>query len=115
MLFIIIIEKCVDNCIFVGNDLVYIVMGVSGIMVVILMLMFLMLDDIIGKLVVWDGQKVGMVVGVLVFVLDGLENLLMYWKSGIFVIELLVWLKSVDVIKQVNVFVGSVVSYVVLL
>ena len=43
-----------------------------------------MLDEATGKLVVWDGQKAGGAVGILVLPLEGTETVLTYYKSGTF-------------------------------
>ncbi|MGK3590162.1 head decoration protein, partial [Escherichia coli] len=48
---------------------------------------FNFLFGITGKLVVWDGQKAGSAVGILVLPLEGTETALTYYKSGTFATE----------------------------
>ncbi|STH85051.1 phage head decoration protein [Escherichia coli] len=56
--------------------------GSSGISSATPALTPLMLDGATGKLVVWDGQKAGSAVGILVLPLEGTEEVLTYYKSG---------------------------------
>lgn len=59
-----------------------------------------MLDEATGKLVVWDGQKAGSAVGILVLPLEGTETALTYYKSGTFATEAIHWPESVDEHKK---------------
>ena len=71
----------------------------------------LMLDEATGKLVVWDGQKAGSAVGILVLPLEGTEAVLTYYKSGTFATEAIHWPESVDEHKKANAFAGSALSH----
>ncbi|HFV5013771.1 TPA: head decoration protein [Escherichia coli] len=74
----------------------------------------LMLDEATGKLVVWDGQKAGSAVGILVLPLEGTETVLTYYKSGTFATEAIRWPDSVDEHKKANAFAGSALSHAAL-
>ncbi|HDZ8177682.1 TPA: head decoration protein, partial [Escherichia coli] len=74
----------------------------------------LMLDEATGKLVVWDGQKAGSAVGILVLPLEGTETALTYYKSGTFATEAIHWPESVDEHKKANAFAGSALSHAAL-
>ncbi len=74
----------------------------------------LMLDEASGKLVVWDGQKAGSAVGILVLPLEGTETVLTYYKSGTFATEAIRWPESVDEHKKANAFAGSALSHAAL-
>ena len=74
----------------------------------------LMLDEATGKLVVWDGQKAGSAVGILVLPLEGTEEVLTYYKSGTFATEAIRWPESVDEHKKANAFTGSALSHAAL-
>ncbi len=64
-----------------------------------------MLDEATGKLVVWDGQKAGSAVGILVLPLE---------KSGTFATEAIRWPDSVDEHKKANAFAGTALSHAAL-
>ncbi|EJF1946182.1 head decoration protein [Salmonella enterica] len=100
-----------DRRIFAGHDEAHTATGTSGITAETPALTPLMLDDATGKLVVWDGQKAGTAVGVLVLAVAGTEPTLTYWKSGTFATESLVWPDGVDAVKKVNAFTGSAISH----
>lgn len=74
----------------------------------------LMLDEATGKLVVWDGQKAGSAVGILVLPLEGTETVLTYYKSGTFATEAIRWPDSVDEHKKANAFAGTALSHAAL-
>lgn len=59
-------EQRVEVRIFAGNDPAHTATGSSGISSATPALTPLMLDEATGKLVVWDGQKAGSAVGILV-------------------------------------------------
>lgn len=103
-----------EKRIFAGNDTAYTVTGSSGITTATPALTPLMLDEATGKLVIWDGQKAGTAVGVLVLPLAGSEDQLTYWKSGTFATESLLWPDNVDAVKKANAFAGSAVSHAAL-
>ena len=67
-----------------------------------------------GKLVVWDGQKAGSAVGILVLPLEGTEAVLTYYKSETFATEAIRWPESVDEHKKANAFTGSALSHAAL-
>ncbi len=76
-------EQRAEVRIFAGNDPAHTATGSSGISSATPALTPLMLDEASGKLVVWDGQKAGSAVGILVLPLEGTETVLTYYKSGI--------------------------------
>ncbi len=78
-------EQRAEVRIFAGNDPAHTATGSSGISSPTPALTPLMLDEATGKLVVWDGQKAGSAVGILVLPLEGTETALMYYKSGILI------------------------------
>lgn len=59
-------EQRAEVRIFAGNDPAHTATGSSGISSATPALTPLMLDEATGKLVVWDGQKAGSAVGILV-------------------------------------------------
>ncbi len=75
-------EQRAEVRIFAGNDPAHTATGSSGISSATPALTPLMLDEATGKLVVWDGQKAGSAVGILVLPLEGTETVLTYYKSG---------------------------------
>ncbi|ECF3882211.1 head decoration protein [Salmonella enterica subsp. enterica serovar Ank] len=104
-------EKRPDKRVFAGNDPAHTATGPSGVTVETGELTPLMLDDATGKLVVWDGQRAGTAVGVLILPLEGNESQLTYWKCGTFATEALRWPANVDAVKKANAFVGSAISH----
>lgn len=103
-----------DHRIFAGNDTAHTAIGSNGIATQTPALTPLMLDDASGKLVIWDGQKAGVAVGVLALPLVGGEDQLTYWKSGTFATEAIQWPNAVDAAKKANAFVGSAISHAAL-
>ena len=103
-----------DSFIFAGNDPAHTATGSSGISSATPALTPLMLDEATGKLVVWDGQKAGSAVGILVLPLEGTETALTYYKSGTFATEAIRWPESVDEHKKANAFAGSALSHAAL-
>ncbi len=89
-------EQRAEVRIFAGNDPAHTATGSSGISSATPALTPLMLDEATGKLVVWDGQKAGSAVGILVLPLEGTETALTYYKSGTFATEAIRWPDSVD-------------------
>ncbi|ENF0572540.1 head decoration protein, partial [Escherichia coli] len=89
-------EQRAEVRIFAGNDPAHTTTGSSGISSATPALTPLMLDEATGKLVVWDGQKAGSAVGILVLPLEGTETVLTYYKSGTFATEAIRWPDSVD-------------------
>lgn len=89
-------EQRAEVRIFAGNDPAHTATGSSGISSATPALTPLMLDEATGKLVVWDGQKAGSAVGILVLPLEGTETALTYYKSGTFATEAIHWPESVD-------------------
>lgn len=63
-------EQRAEVRIFAGNDPAHTATGSSGISSATPALTPLMLDEASGKLVVWDGQKAGSAVGILVLPLE---------------------------------------------
>ena len=61
-------EQRAEVRIFAGNDPAHTATGSSGISSATPALTPLMLDEATGKLVVWDGQKAGSAVGILVYI-----------------------------------------------
>ncbi|MDO2311011.1 head decoration protein [Escherichia coli] len=88
--------------------------GSSGISSATPSLTPLMLDGATVKLVVWDGQKAGSAVGILVLPLEGTEAVLTYYKSWTFATEAIRWPESVDEHKKANAFTGSALSHAAL-
>ena len=107
-------EQRAEVRIFAGNDPAHTTTGSSGISSATPALTPLMLDDATGKLVVWDGQKAGSAVGILVLPLEGTETVLTYYKSGTFATEAIRWPDSVDEHKKANAFAGSALSHAAL-
>jgi len=103
-----------DSFIFAGNDPAHTATGSSGISSATPALTPLMLDEATGKLVVWDGQKAGSAVGILVLPLEGTEEVLTYYKSGTFATEAIRWPDSVDEHKKANAFAGTALSHAAL-
>lgn len=104
-------EQRTEVRIFAGNDPAHTATGPCGITTSTPALTPLMLDETSGKLVVWDGQKAGTAVGVLVLPLTGAEQVLTYYKTGTFATESLHWPESVDAVKKANAFAGSALSH----
>lgn len=104
-------EQRTEVRIFAGNDPAHTSTGPCGITTSTPALTPLMLDETSGKLVVWDGQKAGTAVGVLVLPLTGAEQVLTYYKTGTFATESLHWPESVDAVKKANAFAGSALSH----
>ena len=75
-------EQRAEVRIFAGNDPAHTATGSSGISSATPALTPLMLDEATGKLVVWDGQKAGSAVGILVLPLEGTETVLTYYNRG---------------------------------
>ena len=97
-----------------GEDPAHTATGSSGISSATPALTPLMLDEASGKLVVWDGQKAGSAVGILVLPLEGTETVLTYYKSGTFATEAIRWPESVDEHKKANAFAGTALSHAAL-
>ena len=107
-------EQRAEVRIFAGNDPAHTATGSSGISSATPALTPLMLDGATGKLVVWDGQKAGSAVGILVLPLEGTETVLTYYKSGTFATEAIRWPESVDEHKKANAFAGTALSHAAL-
>lgn len=107
-------EQRAEVRIFAGNDPAHTATGSCGISSATPALTPLMLDEATGKLVVWDGQKAGSAVGILVLPLEGTETALTYYKSGTFATEAIRWPESVDEHKKANAFAGSALSHAAL-
>lgn len=69
------------------------------------------LDGATGKLVVWDGQKAGSAVGILVLPLEGTEAVLNVLQVGDLCDGGNRWPESVDEHKKANAFTGSALSH----
>ncbi|NYY78440.1 head decoration protein [Escherichia coli] len=104
-------QRC-GSTYFAGNP-AHTATGSSGISSPTPALTPLMLDEATGKLVVWDGQKAGSAVGILVLPLEGTETALTYYKSGTFATEAIHW-PGVDEHKKANAFAGSALSHAAL-
>ena len=75
-------EQRAEVRIFAGNDPAHTATGSSGISSATPALTPLMLDGATGKLVVWDGQKAGSAVGILVLPVKALAFLCSSTLSG---------------------------------
>ncbi|UMR98617.1 head decoration protein [Escherichia coli] len=104
-------EQRAEHHVFAGNDPAYTATGCSGITEATPALTPLMLDETSGKLVVWDGQKAGTAVGILVLALAGTETTLTYYKSGTFATTALCWPEGVADPVKAGAFVGSAISH----
>ena len=107
-------EQRAEVRIFAGNDPAHTATGSSGISSATPALTPLMLDEATVKLVVWDVQKAGCAVGILVLPLEGTETALTYYTSGTCATEAIPWPESVDDHHQANAFAGSALSHAAL-
>lgn len=107
------VEQRADQRVFAGHDPAHTATGASGLGEPTPALTPLMLDEVTGMLIAWDGQKAGTAVGVLTLPVEGTETRLTYWKSGTFATEALIWPETTTAKKE-NAFAGSALSHAAL-